>query len=112
MGDDIHVAWIAAADRGGACADQWARQDLDWCQQETRRTAPGAVIDIQQRAETTPGHIEFEFTLNCDRACTYAIYGRALDGLKLTNVHVSVRPSGEGTPVIVRRALAPDRTER
>lgn len=70
------------------------------------------VIDIQQRAETTPGHIEFEFTLNCDRACTYAIYGRALDGLKLTNVHVSVRPSGEGTPVIVRRALAPDRAER
>ena len=65
------------------------------------------IIDIRERVETTTGHIEFEFTLNCDRVFTYAIYGRALDGLKLTNVYVTIRPGGEGLPVIVRRELAP-----
>jgi SAM-dependent methyltransferase len=64
------------------------------------------VIAIPERVETTTGHIEIEFTLPCDGAWNYAVYGRALEGVKLTNVHVSVRPAGEVAPVIVRRVVA------
>ena len=66
------------------------------------------VIDVPERAEMTTGHIELAFTLHCDAAWIYRIYGYALNGLKLTNVHVSIRPTGGGVPVVVRRVLAPD----
>ena len=66
------------------------------------------VVDTPERTERTTGHIEFEFTLHCDAAWNYQIYGHTLDGLKLTNVHLSVRPDGGAEPVVVRRMVEPN----
>jgi SAM-dependent methyltransferase len=66
------------------------------------------VVDIPRHAEKTPGHIELEFVLHCDGAYNYSIRGRALHGLKLADVRVSIQPGGEIEPVIVRRAVVPD----
>jgi hypothetical protein len=67
---------------------------------------PGvAVTDLPVRAEKTTGHIEFEFTLHCDADWNYQIYGETLEGLKLTNVHLRIRPDGESASGVVRRVL-------
>jgi SAM-dependent methyltransferase len=63
------------------------------------------VVDIPERIEATTGHIEFELTVDCHTEWNYAVYGNALNGLKLKNVSVSIQESGRGVsdPRVVRR---------
>ena len=66
------------------------------------------VVAIPEWIEASPGHIEIELSLPCDGEWNYAIHGRALGEVTLTDVHVSIRQAGVTTPAIVRRVVAPD----
>jgi SAM-dependent methyltransferase len=54
------------------------------------------VVHEAERVERTTGDIEFCFTIDAEPGWSYAIHGRALDGIELRDVSVSVREQGWG----------------
>ena len=52
------------------------------------------VVEIPLRVEATTGYVVFELSVSCDPDWNYAVYGTALDGLKLVDVAVTIRESG------------------
>jgi SAM-dependent methyltransferase len=67
------------------------------------------VVHEPERTERTTGDIEFRFMIDPEPEWTYAVHGRALNGISLGNVSVLIEGPGHGPiePAVVRRVPEP-----